>query len=318
MKVAIKSLLKILDADLHKGDFDFFVCSIKTSVQDNSDSIAFIDNKNITKESIKFKAKSCITSSTFVDDLDHFQNILVSKNPRLSFARLTGLFSSNLSKKVDIKVAQNSFVDSGAELGKNVCIGNYCTIEKNVSIGDNTTIGHNVTIYSGSRIGSNVSISSGVIIGSQGFGFARDDNYWVHIHHLGGVIIGDYSHIGSNTCIDRGTLDNTVIGNNVIIDNSVHIAHNVNIGHNTAIAAKVGVAGSTSIGKRCQIGGMVGIFGHLKICDNVVVTPKSNVYRSINSPGHYTSLFPILPHSLWKKVSILLAKLDKIRNLLKK
>ena len=108
MKVAIKSLLKILDADLHKGDLDFFVCSIKTSAQDNSDSIAFIDNKNITKESIKFKAKSCITSSTFVDDLDHFQNILVSKNPRLSFARLTGLFSSNLSKKIEIAILKTT------------------------------------------------------------------------------------------------------------------------------------------------------------------------------------------------------------------
>ena len=117
--------------------------------------------------------------------------------------------------------------------------------------------------------------------------------------------------------IDRGTIKDTEIHNGVKIDNLVHIAHNVIIGENTAIAAKTGIAGTTIIGKRCMIGGMVGIVGHLKITDDVVINATSTVNRSINKPGVYTGFVPLMYHSEWKKVGMWITKLDKIATLLK-
>ena len=101
------------------------------------------------------------------------------------------------------------------------------------------------------------------------------------------------------------------------IRDSIHIAHNVVIGEDTAIAAKTGIAGSTTIGKRCMIGGAVGIVGHLKITDDVVINATSTVNRDIVKPGIYTGIMPIMPHSEWKKVGIWLTKLDKIASFMK-
>ena len=169
-----------------------------------------------------------------------------------------------------------------------------------------------------SQIGRNCVISPGAVIGSEGFGNARDaDKKWSPIAHLGNVLIGNNVSIGANTTIDRGTISDTEIHDGVKIDNLIHIAHNVIIGKDTAIAAKTGIAGTTIIGKRCMIGGAVGIVGHLKITDDVVINATSTVNRDITKPGVYTGFVPLMLHSEWKKVGIWLTKLDKIATFMK-
>jgi len=119
--------------------------------------------------------------------------------------------------------------------------------------------------------------------------------------HLGGVIIGDDVEIGSNTSIDRGMIDDTVIGNRVIIDNLVQIGHNVNIGDNTAIAGCVGIAGSATIGKYCLIGGASSIAGHISLADKVHITATSAVSNTINKAGVYSSGLPARENSDWRR-----------------
>ena len=105
-------------------------------------------------------------------------------------------------------------------------------------------------------------------------------NWERNIIHIGNVVIGNYVNIGSNTAIDRASLDSTQIGNNVKIDNLVQIAHSVLIGDNTIIAAQVGIAGSASIGKNCIIGGQAGISGHINVGNNVTIAAKSGVTKN--------------------------------------
>jgi len=203
--------------------------------------------------------------------------------------------------------------------GENITIGSNCSfgvnviLESNVSIGDNTIINNNVVIGANCIIGDNAFIDSGCVIGSEGFGNHRkDDGSWIHIHHTGSVIIHKDVSIGSNCCIDRGTIDNTIINRGVIIDNLVHIAHNVEIGEYTAIAAKTGIAGSCKIGKRNLIGGMVGIVDHIKTTDDVVISATSTVNKDIEESGIYTGIMPITQHVTWKRVALWISKLDKI------
>lgn len=324
---SLKTIANLIDAQIFSGNEQFEITAI-ASDEGNESEIQYIRDEEFIKKHKNFLAKTCLIPSNLADKALNFENILVSEDVELSFSLLTSLFKNEINDSnfvsCDYKFVNNptfgsgSCISSKASFGKNVSIGCNCVIGDNVSIGDNTIIESNAVIYNSCIIGKNNFISSGVIIGSSGFGFIFRDNSWKNIHHLGNVIIGDNVSIGANTCIDKATLGSTVIESNVIIDNLVHIAHNVKIGSGTAIAAKVGIAGSTIIGKKCLIGGMVGIFGHLSIADNVVISPKSNVYRDIKKQGRYSSMFPLFEHSIWKKISILISKIDKINSLLKK
>ncbi|MEJ6659515.1 MAG: UDP-3-O-(3-hydroxymyristoyl)glucosamine N-acyltransferase, partial [Candidatus Thioglobus sp.] len=240
----------------------------------------------------------------------------------LAFAQITHLFKHKVLHMIGVHasakihnatIATNCCIGKNVSIGANTTIGANTVIEDNSVIGSNCLIGSNVNILQSSIIGNSVVIEPGVVIGSEGFGNARDSNkHWHSIAHLGNVVIGDRVHIGANTAIDRGTLEDTHIHKGVRLDNLVHIAHNVVIGEDTAIAACTGVAGSTHIGKRCMIGGMVGVVGHLNICDDVIVNAKSTIDKNITTPGIYTGIMPLMPHKKWQIVSVWLIKLDKI------
>ncbi|MDH3987120.1 MAG: UDP-3-O-(3-hydroxymyristoyl)glucosamine N-acyltransferase, partial [Gammaproteobacteria bacterium] len=128
----------------------------------------------------------------------------------------------------------------------------------------------------------------------------------------GSVSIGDDVEIGSNTTIDRGALDDTVLEEGVRLDNQIQVAHNVHIGAHTAIAGCVGISGSAKIGRHCMIGGGSGIVGHLEIADRVVITGMTMVTKSITSPGVYSSGVPAQENDAWNKTYARMRQLDKL------
>jgi UDP-3-O-[3-hydroxymyristoyl] glucosamine N-acyltransferase len=269
---------------------------------------AFLINKSLKK--------FCKSDFILVDNVYFAYSLLSHK-----FKAKQDIKHFNFGHKLnypDSDISASCLIGKNVDIGNGCSIGANCVIEDNVTIGDNSLIESSVTIQKGCHIGNNCVVSPGSVIGSEGFGNARDaDKKWSPIAHLGVVLIGNNVSIGANTTIDRGTISNTEIHDGVKIDNLIHIAHNVIIGEDTAIAAKTGIAGSTIIGKRCMIGGAVGIVGHLKITDDVVINATSTVNRNITKPGIYTGFVPIMLHSEWKKVGIWLTKLDKIAELLK-
>ena len=118
-------------------------------------------------------------------------------------------------------------------------------------------------------------------IGQSGFGFAYNENNVIKIFHIGRVIIQNGVSIGTNCTIDRGSFNDTIIGENTYIDNLVHIAHNVSIGNHCIIAGQCGFAGSAEIGNYVHIGGQTGIAGHIKVGDGVKIAAKSGVIRDV-------------------------------------
>jgi UDP-3-O-[3-hydroxymyristoyl] glucosamine N-acyltransferase len=156
------------------------------------------------------------------------------------------------------------------------------------------------------------------VIGADGFGFANDKSGWVKIPQTGIVQIGDDCEIGANTTIDRGAIEDTIIGNGVKLDNQIQIGHNCEIGDHTIIAGCTGVAGSTIIGKRVMIGGAVSITGHLAICDDAVLSANAFVTKSITEPGMYSAGFPLMPHREWLKNAAQLRHLDTLAEKIRK
>ena len=151
---------------------------------------------------------------------------------------------------------------------------------KKVVIGKNCVIGSNVTIKN-SILGNNVVIQNGCKIGLKGFGFIPQAENNIKFPHIGKVIISDNVELAANCTIDRGSIDDTVIGKNTYLDNQVHVAHNVKIGENCMIAGQVGFAGSSIIGNNVSIGGQAGISGHLRIGNNVRIGGGSGVVKDI-------------------------------------
>jgi UDP-3-O-[3-hydroxymyristoyl] glucosamine N-acyltransferase len=255
---------------------------------------------------------------------------IVAANPYAYFARVAQIFSPSRTGKAGISphacVHQDAQVSPNAGIGEFVSIGPGAVIEDGVDIGPGCSIGQNVVIMSGTRLAARVSVyegcrigrrcivHSGVVIGADGFGFAPDfrgsDGEWVKIPQTGGVVIGDDCEIGANTTIDRGAIDDTVIGNDVKLDNQIQVAHNCVIGDHTIISGCVGIAGSSKIGSRVMIGGAAGILGHLEICDGAIISAMTLVTKSITEAGTYTASMPLMKHEDWLKNAVHLRRLD--------
>ncbi len=196
-------------------------------------------------------------------------------------------------------VGPGAFVAAGARVAARASVGPHCRLFAGAQLGEDSVLVAGVTVYAGCCIGARALVHAGAVIGADGFGFAPDRGAWVKIPHLGRVLIGDDVEIGANTTIDRGTPDDTVIGDGVKLDNLIQVGHSVQIGAHTVIAGCVGIAGSARIGAGCRIGGAAGILGHLQIADGVEVSPFTLVTRSIAEPGKLTGYMPAQPHERW-------------------
>ena len=255
-------------------------------------------------------------------------NVLVSQNPYLSFANATNLFKPNFNKNTGIhksaviadsasidktvSIAPNVVVEANAIISKGSVIGPNCYIGEGVVIGKNCHLQSNVSLYYRVRLGDSVIIQSGSVIGADGFGFAFDGEKQIKIHQLGSVLLSDNVEIGACTTIDRGTIEDTIIGKGVKIDNQVQIGHNCKIGDHSVICGCVGIAGSVSIGKHCIMGGASGAVGHITISDKVNVSAMSLVSESISEPGIYSSGTWHMKTSEWKRNNIRFRQLDSI------
>jgi len=258
---------------------------------------------------------------------------IVTPDPYIYFARVARLFNPpevavpgvHPSAVVEsplpasVSVGAGAFIAADVELGENVIIGAGCQVGRGCRIGGGTRLHPRVTIYSYCEIGHDGLVHSGVVIGSDGFGFAREkDGAWLKIPQVGRVLVGNDVEIGANTTIDRGALDDTVIGDGVKLDNQIQIAHNVRIGEHTAVAGCVGIAGSTTIGRRCMIGGQAGIIGHLEICDDVLISAGTLVTKSIRQAGVYTANLPVQKHADWVRNFAHLRHLDALTDKVRK
>ena len=166
-------------------------------------------------------------------------------------------------------------------------------IEAGVQIGDHTIIDPQAHIAF-AKIGESCRIKSGAVIGGSGFGVAQDEKGLIDIPHLGRVMIGARVSIGANSCIDRGQLGDTVLGDDVKLDNFVQIAHNCQIGDGTMMAAHVGISGSCIIGKNCQFGGRVGLADHITVGEGAILAANAGVMHDIPAGEMYSGI-PAIP-----------------------
>jgi UDP-3-O-[3-hydroxymyristoyl] glucosamine N-acyltransferase len=182
-------------------------------------------------------------------------------------------------------------------LGRNVRVAANCVIGDGVTIGDDSELHPQVTCYPGTTVGSRVTLHSGVRLGSDGFGYVPGREGTAHrkIPHVGRCVIGDDVEIGANACVDRGSVDDTVIGDGTKVDNLVHIAHNVHVGRRCLILALAGIAGSSHVEDDVIIAGEVGISDHVTIGRGARVLVQAGVIGDVPA-GSTVWGSPARPH----------------------
>ena len=269
--------------------------SIKSLREATKSDLTFYDSKKYKNLANQTKARYCITTENLSKDLPKSIEKIIVKKVLVELARVSKIMYpfSDLdypdfslkkpakSKFKTVKFGNNVLIGKNVKIGKNSQIGANTIIEHDVQIGDNCIIGSTVIIKN-SLIDKRVVIQDNCKIGQKGFGFLPNKGKNFKFPHFGKVVINSDVEIASGCTIDRGSIDDTVIGKNTYIDNQVHIAHNVKIGEDCMIAGQVGFAGSSTIGNNVSIGGQAGISGHLKIGNNVRIGGGSGVVKDID------------------------------------
>jgi UDP-3-O-[3-hydroxymyristoyl] glucosamine N-acyltransferase len=260
------------------------------------DDISFLDNRRYAGLLAETKAGAVIVHPDFGTKIPAGAAALITPEPYVAWAKITALFHPFPAARPGIhpsaiidpaariaesaEIGPGTFIGPEAEIGDGSIIGPLSVIEAGVVIGKNCRVHGNVTI-SHAMIGDRVTIYPGARIGQDGFGFAIGRTGFTPVRQLGRVLIGHGAEIGANSCIDRGSAQDTVIGPGVHIDNLVQIAHNVTIGAHSVIVAQVGISGSTSIGEAVQIAGQAGLIGHLRIGKGAKIAAQSGVMTDI-------------------------------------
>ncbi len=325
--ISLRELAQKIGADL-EGDPNKEVLGLNTLDLASNDEVSFIARKSFLSSLPLSKAGALICSNDLSES--YSGNKLIGDDPYLLYARCTKVFKELINKSTHLGISELAYVGDNTSISKKSSVANFVNISDEVTIeddvvigsgvfiGENSVIGHgskiypNVTIYDSVEIGSNCIIHSGTVIGSDGLGFAKHKGEWLKIEHLGRVIIGDNVEIGSNTSIDRGSVGDTLVEDNVKIDNLVHLAHNVQIGSGTAIAANSAVAGSSSIGKNCTLAGCCAVVDNIEVADEVHITAKSLITKSIREKGVYSSGTPFMKNDEWRKNAVSFKKLHNL------
>lgn len=277
MKILLSDIKKYLD----KGNIQYR-CTSKEDVE----ITGFSSLKNYKKGTITWiknisslDATIQFTLAIVENDIeDYFENAIYCSNSKsVFFGVLEKFFADKKSLKA---IGFNTYVSDKVKLGEGVIIGNNCTIDGNIIIGDNTIIYNNVSIINNVKIGANCEIQSGVVIGQDGFGFSKKNNVYKKVAHFGGVSIGDDVFIGANSCITRGTIDDTYIGDGVKIDTLCHIAHNVIIEYNSMLITNSLIYGSCHLKENSYIASAI-VKNQCTIGKNSMVGMGSVVTKNI-------------------------------------
>lgn len=254
------------------------------------------------------QASACVVPAELVDAAPTELAVFASKDPRGVFGTIAAQIAMRRELDgLDAPVHPTSNLSSGAILEPGVTVGAGASVGAGTRIGANTVIGPGVQIGRDCLIGSNVTIVCalvgndvrlfpGAVIGENGFGLNHQTGRL--IPHFGRVILQDGVSIGANSCVDRGMLGDTVIGQGVNIDNLCHIAHNVHIGPRVVMAAFAGVSGSARVGEGAQFGGRVGLADHVTVGQGARIAAGAAVLEDVPA-GETWAGYPAKPIRRW-------------------
>lgn len=307
--VSLAKAAQLTAGRLVRGARGLMLQNVSTAAQAKPGDVCFVADRNHAAAVADETGIICLAGAGLAVSLPSNVAVVEVDNPRQAFGLVvTALFPPEpIPAQIDataviaedarlgegVSVGPAAVIEAGAVIGDNVYIGGQCWIGCGVEIGAGCYLEPQVKI-SHALIGARCVLRSGCRIGQTGFGFQTAEDHVQTIPHLGLVRIGVDCDIGANCCIDRGMVDDTVIGNRVMMDNLCHIAHNVIIGDGCILAGMTGLAGSCRLGSNVVCASQVGIADHVTIGDGAIIAARAGVTKDVPA-ATVVSGFPAVP-----------------------
>lgn len=311
----VRTLTALAISELVKGELQgdgaVQVSAVAPLDRANGDQVSFLANAKYSSAAENTKAGVVLVSRELAESVLRVPaRIIVDKpneavlallpllypeSPRPAFIHPSAVIRRGARIGKGVVVDEYAIVGEGAEIGDNVWVGSHVVIGDGVRLGAGSKIFPHVVLYKGAEIGERVILHSGVRIASDGFGYVQRNGMHEKIPHVGRCIVGDDVEIGANTTIDRGSVDDTVIGAGTKIDNLVQVGHNCRIGRMCLIMSQAGIAGSVRIEDGCIIAGQAGLGGHITIGARARIAGQSGVFGDVPA-GESWSGYPARPH----------------------
>jgi UDP-3-O-[3-hydroxymyristoyl] glucosamine N-acyltransferase len=216
-----------------------------------------------------------------------------------------------------IAIGAGAVVGRNASLGDGCVVADHAVVESGATVGAGCRIESHAVVHSGAVLGDRVLVRAGARVGGKGFGFARTESGHEPVPQVGRCVIGDDVEIGANSTVDRGSLDDTVVGAGTKIDNLVQVAHNVRVGSHCVIMAQVGIAGSTVVEDDVMLAGQAGLADHLTVGRGARVAAQSGVIGDVE-PNATVSGYPARNHRSVLRQTAALARLAPLVESLEK
>ena len=291
---SLADVAKIAGAEIEAGDT--LIHGVSPLQTAGPDEVSFLDNRRYADLLATTRAGAVIVHPELAARVPDGSVALPTSTPYVAWAKVAAMFFPpppvtpgihpsavvHPSATVDetAEIGANAVVGAGAIVGARSSIGAGAVIAQSVIIGCDCRIGALVSL-SHAVVGDRVSLSPGVKVGQEGFGFAQTDRGFLTVPQLGRVIIENDVDIGSNTCVDRGSTQDTVIGAGTRIDNLVQIAHNVRIGRCCVIVAQAGIAGSATLGDFVVVAAQAGLNGHITVGSKARIGAQAGVMSDL-------------------------------------
>jgi UDP-3-O-[3-hydroxymyristoyl] glucosamine N-acyltransferase len=315
----LEALAQKVGARLGEGaDPNLLIHDVRGLADAGPGHVSFIENRKFLQFLGSTRASACLVAPVFTARVPQGTALLAMAQPYRGFAlALQAFYPDALTSKTAMahagdppvhptaQLEEGVRVEPGAVVGREARIGRGTSIAAGALVGYRVRVGCNCFIgpsasITHALIGDRVILHAGVRVGQDGFGFAMGPNGHVKVPQIGRVIIQDDVEIGANTCIDRGALRDTVIGEGTKIDNLVQIGHNAVLGRHCVIVGQVGISGSAELGDFVVMGGQSGVVGHIKIGSGAQIAGASHAKDDIPANARMGGT-PAIPFPEWAR-----------------
>ena len=309
------------------GDGDVRIEVIRPLTRAGPDALSFAVSSRYATDVSRSRAGAVLVPEELADSPGGPRARIVVRDPYQALVRViralfpddhppcgidpTARIGADTTWGADVSIGPYVVLGRGVRLGARTRLAEHVSLGDGVVVGDDAILGAGVVCYAGSRIGSRTILKAGAVIGGDGFGYLSDGKGHTRIPHVGGCILEDDVEVGSNTCIDRGSVDDTVVGRGTKVDNLVQVGHNVQIGERCLIMAGVGIAGSTRIGNDAILAGHVGVTDHLVIGDRARIAAKSAIFGDVPAGASFSG-HPARPHRQFLRAQAAMYRLAPI------
>ena len=327
----LSEIAESLGASLENAAPETEVLGVAGIEEAGPQQITFISNPKYAAMARTTKAAAILVTQDFPAE---GRAVLRHSNPYLAFARALELFYQ--PPKYAPGIHPTAVIDPTAKIGEGAHVGPYVVIDAGVESGRDAVLLAHVVIYRGVKIGdrffahshaqvrefcelgNDVTLQNGVVIGADGFGFARDGGKgWHKIVQSGITKLGDRVEVQANSCVDRASIGETVVGLDTKIDNLTQVGHGCSVGEHTMLCSQVGLGGSSHVGNNVILAGQVGVAGHLTIGDGAIATAQTGIPGDV-AAGTTVSGYPAIENRQWLRAVAVFHKLPEMAKALRK